>query len=144
MKTTEALLREIEEACAKATPGPWNHTADVVFLRQQGAESEFVSIARTQGDGTAYDAYLIANARQWLPELCKVVRELQEAILNQERCNLLQKADALLVEAQLHAALFGLSEAVRRAADQLKRVEWNSHNSGTWTILNDALAKYAP
>ncbi len=25
------------------------------------------------------------------------------------------------------------------AADQLKRGEWNSYNSGTWTLINDGL-----
>lgn len=34
-----------------------------------------------------------------------------------------------------------LREAISRAADQIKRGEWNSHNSGTWQILNDALPK---
>jgi hypothetical protein len=33
-----------------------------------------------------------------------------------------------------------LRAAAQRGADQLKRGEWNSYNSGTWTILNDALA----
>jgi len=32
-----------------------------------------------------------------------------------------------------------LRGAMRAAADQLKRGEWNSHTSGTWQILNDAL-----
>ena len=26
------------------------------------------------------------------------------------------------------------------AADQLKRGEWNSYNSGTWTLITDGLA----
>lgn len=44
----------------------------------------------------------------------------------------------------LAARVVELRTAVQRAADQLRCGEWNSHNSGTWTILSDALARPDP
>ena len=44
-------------------------------------------------------------------------------------------------ENALVAKLDIAKEAMKRAADQIKRGEWDSYNSGTWTILNDALSK---
>lgn len=42
--------------------------------------------------------------------------------------------------AQLQLEVGALRGAIQKAADQIKRGEWNSHNSGTWTILNDVLS----
>lgn len=42
--------------------------------------------------------------------------------------------------AQLQLEVGALRGAIQKAADQIKRGEWNSYNSGTWTILNDVLS----
>ncbi len=81
---TEEELKNLEELCAKATPGPWRaHNAEyeTVVLADVLADHYENGIGTFYGtkDGL-YDAELTTAARDALPKLIAKVRELRDVI----------------------------------------------------------------
>lgn len=80
------LLRDVRDALAKATPGPWvNDGFDVfgrrVTVRPGAKEAEFVAMVKGRsgdiGNCGEADAHLIANAPAWLAALADRVDYLE-------------------------------------------------------------------
>lgn len=111
MTDTEKLLAEIEEACVKATPGPWEN--DWALEPSEGHLVHYVDGQLMPNElplKHAGNLSLIANARTWLPKLVEIVREqdarAQRDELLADMRELLHRAHELQCKVHLDECLF--------------------------------------
>ena len=82
---TREELKEIEERCNKATPGPWKTLPpDSVnpywyVTRRQGEEEGFYIACFFNGKE---DAEFVINSREDIPKLMSYIKDLESQILN--------------------------------------------------------------
>lgn len=76
----ESVLKEIEERCERATPGPWasfvegrDFTSGASFIRTGGEDIELLG-------ATSDDQDFIAHAREDIPLLIAEIRRLRKLL----------------------------------------------------------------
>lgn len=82
MTNTERLIHDVQEALAKATPGPWDIDPTETSIHKaptsrSGARSS-VYVAQTRRISGDADAHLIAHAPEWLAALVAALQQAQQ------------------------------------------------------------------
>jgi hypothetical protein len=96
---TPEELKEIEERCNKATPGPWqtlppDDTTPLWYISRKPGEAEgfYISCLFNGKD----DALFVAHSREDIPALLSYIKELESRISEPERrCSLRTLADGM-------------------------------------------------
>ena len=101
---TPEELKEIEERCNKATPGPWYfHPGDsycafpsIMTRNKHFLVFDIADDAPTEFPGRDEDADFVAHARDSIPSLLAYIKELESQISEHERvCSLRTLADGM-------------------------------------------------